>query len=265
MSEPATDGFLLTRLDDPSIEVKIPHSVTALSFDNATVNLNNNGTIGAVTVGSISGTEATHTITIGTDAVGNAAVVLSANAFVTVQGAADSFSDVKLGTVNNVRSDTVVIDALSSAAHFATSADNQHITMTIDGGGQVILSEVEAVQFKDHTVRIVGANGYATVAEAQANAGSGDTVYVAPLRVTNDVVAMSGGVTEDGENAAASASGTLSVALANVAGVGPATWSVVSPASSDYGSITVDASSGKWTYNIDNTSSKVQGLNSGAG
>jgi len=264
VTAPATDGFLLTRVDDSSIEVKIPHSVTALSFDNATVNLNNNGTIGTVTVGSIGGSEATHTITIGTDATGNAAVVLAANANVSVQGAADSFSAVGFATATNVRSDTVVIDANSSAAHFTTAADNQHVTMTIDGGGQVILSEVEAVQFKDHTVRIVGANGYSTVAEAQANAGTGDTVYVAPLRVSNTVAALSGGVTEDGTGVTASATGTLSVSLANVAGVGPAVWSVVGAASSDFGSIAVNASTGQWSYQINNTSSKVQALNAGA-
>ena len=261
----ATDGFLLTRLDDPSIEVKIPHSVTELSFDNATVALDNNGKIGAVTVvGSIGGSEATHTITIGTDATGNASVVLAANSNITVQGAADSFTDKDFGQQDNVRSDRVVIDADASSAHFSTSADNKHITMTIDGGGQVILSEVEAVQFNDHTVRIVGANGYATVAEAQFNADAGDTVYVAPLRVANDVTALTGAVIEDGTGTTASVSGTLSVALANVAGVGPAAWSVVGASSSDFGSLTVDASTGQWTYNIDNTSTKVQALNAGA-
>ena len=122
LSKPATDGFLLARLDDPSIEVKIPHSVTSLTFDNATVGLNNDGTIGLVTVGLIGGTETTHTITIGTDSTGNAAVVLAANANVTIQGASDSFSDAKLeAVVNNVRSDTVVIDAFSKDAHFLTS------------------------------------------------------------------------------------------------------------------------------------------------
>jgi hypothetical protein len=264
ITAPATDGFIMTRLDDPTIQVKIPHSVTSLTFNNATVGLNNNGTVGQVTVTEFTDSASTHTITVGTDAVGNAAVVLSPNAQVNVQGAADSFSDPRLGTANNVRSDTVVINAEASTAHFTTSADNHHITLNLDGGGQVILSDVEAVRFSDHTVRLVGGDGYATVAEAQAHAGDGDTVYVAPLRVANNVSAITGSVTEDGVDAASSATGTLTVTLANVAGVGPATWSVVGTTVSDFGSISVDPSTGTWQYHIDNTSSKVQALKADA-
>ncbi len=256
-----TEGFLLTRLDDPTIVVKIPHSVTSLSFNNGTVGLNNDGTIGAVTVNAFTDAQATHTITIGTDAVGNAAVVLSANANVSVVGATDSFADKDLGIQNNVRSDTVVIDAESSAAHFVTSQDNKTVTMTIDGGGTVILSEVEAVQFKDHTVRIVGANGYANVAEAQANAGEGDTVYVASLTVDNTRTVLNGNVVEDDSGTAA---GQLTVVLPDVAGVGPTAWSIQGATSSSYGAISINAATGEWEYHLNNASTSVQGLSQGA-
>ena len=256
-----TQGFLLTRLDDPTIVVKIPHSVNSLSFSNGTVGLNNDGTIGAVTVNAFTDAQATHTITIGTDAVGNAAVVLSANANVSVVGAADSFSAPGWDTQDNVRSDTVVIDAQSSAAHFVTSPDNKTVTMTIDGGGTVILSEVEAVRFNDHTVRIVGANGYANVAEAQANADTGDTVYVASLTVDNTQTVLTGNVIED---ATGTAAGQLTVVLPDVAGVGPTAWSIQGATSSSYGSISIDATTGEWAYHLNNASTSVQGLSQGA-
>lgn len=171
----ATNGFLLTRLDNPDVEIKIPHSVSSLVFDNATLNLNNDGTAGGITLGAFTANTAhpTYTITIGANAVGNAVVHLLPNERGSVVGAADSFFDNDLGSQDNVRSDTVEIQSNLNLAAFE-SLDNAHVKVTLhnlQGAvlSQVTLSDVEVVKFSDASVLMVAANGYLSAAEAWAH------------------------------------------------------------------------------------------------
>ncbi len=170
---PATEGFLLTRLDHPDVEIKMAHAVTSLVFDDATLNLNNDGTAGEVTLGAFtaSTTHPTYSITLGANAVGNSVVHLLANASGSVVGAADSFFDKDLGNQDNVRSDTVEIQSTLNLATFESLDNNAHVRVSLHNlqgavVSQVTLSEVEVVKFSDATVVLVAADGYLSAAEA---------------------------------------------------------------------------------------------------
>ena len=152
------------------------HAVTSLVFDNATLNLNNDGTAGEVTLGAFtaSTTHPTYSITLGANAVGNSVVHLLANASGSVVGAADSFFDKDLGSQDNVRSDTVEIQSTLNLATFESLDNNAHVRVSLhDLQGavvsQITLSEIEVVKFSDATVLLVAADGYFSVAEALAH------------------------------------------------------------------------------------------------
>ena len=99
----------------------------------------------------------------------------------TITGVTDTTVDPDLGTSTNYRDDTLQItDGAFSASTFSMSGSSLQITMT--GGGVKTLSEIEAVKFTDHTVRIVGASGYASFLEAitegnTSHAAVNDYVY----------------------------------------------------------------------------------------
>jgi VCBS repeat-containing protein len=73
-----------------------------------------------------------------------------------------------LGTSVNAREDTVKLDFSLADATMKTSADGQHVEVTFlnDASTLKTLSNVEAVQFNDALVRIIGADGYKNVADA---------------------------------------------------------------------------------------------------
>ncbi|NBX63296.1 MAG: hypothetical protein EBT67_13010, partial [Betaproteobacteria bacterium] len=263
-----TDGFLLSLNEDPTITVRIPGSVQTLSFSDATVGLTNDGMMGQVEL--IESDVSAYTITIASSTTEDANVVLTGHGAVVVKGTVDSdYAD--LGKAVNYRGDTISIGVDSSQASFVTAHDNKTITMTLHDSkgtvtGTVVLSDVEAVRFTDGTTRIVGAGGYATVEEAMATELNGmppsidDAVYVAPITVLNKAGELAGVAIEE---SGAKARGDLEVAVADVLGVGSAVFSVSSDATSAYGSIAVNPTSGLWEYTLNNSSTAVQALASG--
>jgi VCBS repeat-containing protein len=277
-----TTGFLLTRNDDPAIQVKIPGTVAELSFDNATVGLDNTGLVGVIEVGTVSGkvNEATHTVTIAPDAIGNTSVVLTGGSSLTVQGASDdAFNPFSGEFEENFRSDTITVSVDYSEATFVTRGDDSYVEMSFKNEGgtttTILLNEVEAVKFADgQTVRIVGAGGYDTVAEANLNAGEHVLIYVAPLAVTTTAGQELGTVVEEGTfnrfgqlnvSLPTSASGTPVWAFESVNGdpIDVTTVGGVSMVTTEHGTVTIDTVSGYWTYALANSSDAVQSMADG--
>jgi hypothetical protein len=97
-----------------------------------------------------------------------------------INGLADSS---KLGQLN-IRQDKVVLDTFLSLSEFTTSSDNSHVNIFLNGGTSNIktLNDIEVIQFKDAAVRIVGADGYSSFAEAMnknnnSHALNGEYIY----------------------------------------------------------------------------------------
>ena len=93
------------------------------------------------------------------------------------------FDDV--GLLVNAREDVVKLDFNLANADFKTSADGHHVEVTFnhDVSTLKLLSNVEAVQFNDALVRIIGADGYKDVAEAtnaanKSHVNASDAVFV---------------------------------------------------------------------------------------
>jgi VCBS repeat-containing protein len=169
----STNGFVLTNHADPLIQVSLPNTVTSLNFTGGdSVALSNNGSIGSITYNA--GTSnATHTITVAPGTTEGTLTVLGSSG-VHVEGAASSSDGIQV---------TSTFDVTNLNATFS-EVSNGHITMHT-AIGDTIISDVEYVQFVDpansthvQTVRIVGAGGYATLADATAAAASGDVIYV---------------------------------------------------------------------------------------
>lgn len=100
-----------------------------------------------------------------------------------VQQVIGGFDDV--GLLVNARQDVVKLDFNLANADFKTSADGHHVEVTFnhDASTLKLLSNVEAVQFNDALVRIIGAGGYTDVAEAtnaanKSHVNAGDAVFV---------------------------------------------------------------------------------------
>jgi len=183
-------GFVLTNHADPSIQVSLPHSVTSLSFTGGdSVTLGNDGSIGSITYSA--GTATSHTITVAPGTTEGTLVVLGSDG-VQVEGAASSVDGVQV---------TSAFDVTNLNATFGAVSSDGHITMHT-AMGNTVLHDVEFVNFVNpadqsvHTVRIVGAGGYASLAEASAAANTGDTIYVTDASLasgsTNGVINHSG-------------------------------------------------------------------------
>ena len=167
-----SDGqtFVLTNHADPAIQVRLPSTVTSLSFTGGdSVTLSNNGTIGTVTYSP--GSATTHTITVAPTTEGTLTVLASGG--VTVEGAA-STDGVQIHTN---------VDVTNLNATFG-AVTNNHITMHTSYG-DTVMSDVEYVKFDNATVRIVGAGGYASLTEATAAAHAGDVIYVTDSNLAN--------------------------------------------------------------------------------
>ena len=76
--------------------------------------------------------------------------------------------DDNLGAMVNGREDTVKLEFNLADATMKTSADGHHVEVSFKNDASTLktLSNVEAVQFNDAMVRIIGADGYKDVAEA---------------------------------------------------------------------------------------------------
>jgi hypothetical protein len=119
---------------------------------------------------------------------GLVAAIAQNNVFVanTASGnqAINGTSDFSLNGLVNIKEDKAVFDSFISAAEFTTSSDNAHVNviLNVDASSLKSLHEIEVVQFKDATVRIVGAEGYASFAEAMnqsnnSHALNGEYIY----------------------------------------------------------------------------------------
>ena len=175
-----SDGFSMTSTTNSSVYINLPSTVTSLSFtDGSSLTLANNASTGTVTDTSTSN----HNFTITTGVTENTLIQVKAASTQTITGVTDTTVDPDLGTSTNYRDDTLQItDAAFSAATFSMSGSSLLITMS--GSGAVkTLSEIETVKFTDHTVRIVGASGYASFTEAinqgnTSHAQENDYLYV---------------------------------------------------------------------------------------
>jgi VCBS repeat-containing protein len=261
--EDTTDGFIATRHDDDTIAVKIPDSVSTLNFDNGSLGLAHNLDGAGVITDATPAETGSHTITIAPGTTENTVVVIASGdmapgSTTTVVGATDSDMGWD-GEIVTYRSDTVqVIDAAYADATITTDHSNQQVTVAV-GDTKIVLQDVETVQFTDATVRIVGAGGYATVADAQAEAGEDDVVYFSPITVTTADGADQGATIEDD---GLTAGGQLG-ATQSVAGAETITWSVTAT-DGTYGSIEIDPATGSWKYTLANDATAVQELNAGA-
>jgi VCBS repeat-containing protein len=171
-------GFVMTSTSDSNLYINIANSsstVTSvtkeLSFvhidDSSTsygsVTLANDGTTGTITDSSNAG----HNIAITSDTAENVLINVMAVSKQSITGATDSSYDAVFDiTSTNYRDDTLKItDAAFLASTFSMSEDKLLITMAT--GGVKTVTEVEAVKFSDGTtVRVVGADGYASFLEA---------------------------------------------------------------------------------------------------
>ena len=124
-----------------------------------------------------SGTAAVNIPTTFTD---NSLVHLSTAGVQQVNGGFDD-----IGLLVNAREDVVKLDFNLANADFKTSADGHHVEVTFnhDASTLKLLSNVEAVQFNDALVRIIGADGYKDVAEAtnaanKSHVNASDAVFV---------------------------------------------------------------------------------------
>jgi hypothetical protein len=145
----------------------------------------NDATTGTVTDTSTSN----HNFTITTGVTENTLLQVKAASTQTITGVTDTTTDPDLGTSTNYREDTLQItDAAFSASTFSMSGSS--LLVTITGSGVKTLSEVESVMFNDGTtVRVVGADGYASFLEAMnqdntSHANNGDYIYGASASYT---------------------------------------------------------------------------------
>ena len=149
------------------------------------------GTTSTVKVNIIGTTESNNDLYSGSAAV-NVPTTFTENSLVHlstagVQQVNGGFDDV--GLLVNAREDVVKLDFNLANADFKTSADGHHVEVTFnhDASTLKILSNVEAVQFNDALVRIIGADGYKDVAEAtnaanKSHVNAGEAVFVSVAR-----------------------------------------------------------------------------------
>ena len=212
-----SNGFQLTNTSYNSIYLNLSNDVSSLSFrgDGESLALSNDAITAIITDTSTSGQDITIT-TIATTTVGddgtstvtysssttlNTLIQVLAESSQTITGTSDSEVDSGLGALSNFRDDTLEItDGVFSAASFSISGNN----LLIDLGGIKTVTEVEAVKFSDGTtVRVVGANGYASFLEAMnlqsttvgevsslgatSHAADGDYIYAGAVDPTSEL------------------------------------------------------------------------------
>jgi hypothetical protein len=181
--ETVSDGFNLTNTTYSGIYLSLSDTVTSVAFTSGSLALSNDGSTGTITDTSSSG----NSISITSGTVENTLMKVLAASTQTITGTTDSEADTGLGALTNYRDDTLKItDAAFSASTFSMSGDNLLITMAT--GGVKTVTEVEAVKFSDGTtVRVVGADGYASFTEAMSqdntsHANNGNYIYGASAK-----------------------------------------------------------------------------------
>ena len=219
-----SDGFQMTNTIYGSVYLNLSDDVGTLTFrgDGESLALSNDATTATITDTSTGGHDITittiTTTTTTTDEAGDEVSTVSysssttlntlmqvlAESSQTITGTVDSEANTGLGAVTNFRDDTLEItDGVFSAASFSISGDY----LLIDIGGIKTVTEVEAVKFSDGTtVRVVGADGYASFLEAMnlqsttvdgvttisslgatSHAANGDYIYAGSVDPTSEV------------------------------------------------------------------------------
>jgi hypothetical protein len=178
---PVGDGFYLTHSNPAysSVQLSLSDAVRSVEFTSGSLALSNDGTTGTITDSSTSG----NSILISSGTVENTLIKVLSAPSQTITGTTDSELDTGFGALTNYRDDTLQItETAFGASTFSMNTDG---TLKIAFGTAVkTVSDVEAVKFTDHTVRIVGAHGYDSFAEAMnqdntSHANVGDYIYSA--------------------------------------------------------------------------------------
>ncbi|MFF7398832.1 retention module-containing protein, partial [Achromobacter sp. NPDC008082] len=148
-------------------------------------------------------------------------------------------------------------DAGEAVFKVQTNAPGEHGKFSIDANGNWTYS----LNNTDTKVQALAVGETLTEKFTVTTADGTTGVVTVTIQGTNDAPAISGAasgaVTED---AATSISGQLAVTDVDTSDTH--TWSVSNDGKGQYGSFSVDAN-GKWTYNLDNASAKVQALAAG--
>ncbi|SAI71920.1 hemolysin [Bordetella ansorpii] len=143
-------------------------------------------------------------------------------------------------------------DAGQASFQVQTGTPGQHGSFSVDANGNWTYN----LNSGDAAVRALGANQSLTETfTVKAADGSTHDVTVT-IQGTNDAPALSGqltgSVTEDGTK---TASGQLATSDADTTDT--QTYSVIGNAAGTYGGFTVDATTGKWTYTLDNNAAQA--------
>ena len=110
-----------------------------------------------------------------------------------------------------------------------------------------------------YTARVTDDKGaYADQTVTLTITGTNDVPVVA-----NGAAALQGAVTEAGLGVAGTATASATLSASDVDAAATQTWSLVGTPSSTYGSMTINASTGVWTYTLDNTNAATQALAAG--
>ena len=137
------------------------------------------------------------------------------------------------------------------------SLNNTAAATQVLPAGQIVSENFGAIQVTDGSATTLSA------ALVFSITGSNDSPFV-----TNSVAARAGTLVEAGNNlngstfaGTSSATGRLSASDVDTGSTG--TWSITGSPSTTYGSIAIEASTGLWTYNLDNSKLATQALAEG--
>ena len=186
--EVVSDGFLMINHEDPLIIIRVPDSIHTVNFaDNTSLSLTNNADTATGSIMDITSADVitNRSIKIADGTLENTIIEILPDGNYTIVGASDSVNDEDLGTLDNYRSDSLLVSANKSEATFSMTGNNLQMSLKSNGKltGTVQLNEIEAVHLNDATVFVVAANGYSSTNDALVAADNyaklhSDTLYI---------------------------------------------------------------------------------------
>ncbi|ALM83284.1 retention module-containing protein [Bordetella sp. N] len=204
-------------------------------------------------------TSITYTVTDGEGGTSTATLTVTVNgaddvAVITPDGDSGDRGAVKEDGVLETSGKLNIVDPDAGQAAFVvqSNAAGQHGTFSIDADGNWHY----ALTNDDPKVQALAAGEQLTETFTVTSIDGTTSTVTVTIDGTNDIPAISGeaagGVTEDGTQ---SATGQLTVADVDTSDIH--TWSVQGDGKGAYGTFTVDADTGKWTYVIDNEAAQA--------